>query len=532
MKEPKMTHLTRRNSVYYFRRKVPLEVRHLYQGKAEIIFSLQTKNRAEAEPLARKLGVQYDEEFAQARAAALEATNEPKLNHTPSLPVSKKPKLTDGLTAEHSDVLVARYVHRLRERREAARQAARSAADPRIYDSFVMELKGIVADNMEYLQTGEHPLSDDDFRPLWQVEAQLEAARIVLESRTLPLPTQTLTSSPVTQPPRQARQFTSLDTLLHDWAKERKPDARSITYYGRAVTKLREFVSVEHVEQITKQHIVAYKNKLLEVGTTTVTTNSYLTNLTTLFNFAINNAIIEVNPAQGIRVQVRDEDKKEREPFTVDQLNTLFSSPVYSEGYRPKGGKGEAAYWLPLLGLFHGARLNELCQLLKTDVRLERYEGPNQKPSECWVIEITDEGEGQKLKNSASKRRFPVHPSLIELGFIEFVQTSPGPRIFHELTESKAYGSISASWSKWFARYLTQQGLKTDAHVFHSFRHSFKFYARLNSIPDKLQYAIQGHSSGNVGDEYGGSVYPLAPLVDAMNAYRIPNLQLPQRTLS
>jgi hypothetical protein len=83
MKEPKMTHLTKRNSVYYFRRKVPLELRHLYAGKAEIIFSLQTKNRADAEPLARKLGVQYDEEFSNARAEALGATQE--ANASPTL---------------------------------------------------------------------------------------------------------------------------------------------------------------------------------------------------------------------------------------------------------------------------------------------------------------------------------------------------------------------------------------------------------------------------------------------------------------
>lgn len=72
-----------------------------------------------------------------------------------------------------------------------------------------------------------------------------------------------------------------------------------------------------------------------------------------------------------------------------------------------------------------------------------------------------------------------------------------------------------------------QIGLKSDSLVFHSFRHSFKYYARMNNIPDVHQYAIQGHSGGNVGDNYGGSVYPLAPLVDAMSKYQIPNLMLP-----
>ncbi len=66
MKETKLTHTQRRSGVYYFRRKIPLELIAHY-GKAEIAFSLKTKERKEAEPLARKWGVFYDDEFAEAR---------------------------------------------------------------------------------------------------------------------------------------------------------------------------------------------------------------------------------------------------------------------------------------------------------------------------------------------------------------------------------------------------------------------------------------------------------------------------------
>ncbi|HSI22646.1 MAG TPA: site-specific integrase [Methylophilaceae bacterium] len=514
-----MTHLTKRNSVYYFRRKIPLELRHLYAGKAEIIFSLQTKNRADAEPLARKLGVQYDEEFAQARAEALQGTNEVPAQPTPAPTSSVKRRLADGLTMESFDVLVARYIQRMREQREVA------AGDSRTYEQFLARLRAIVSENKEFLKLGEHPLWDDP-RPLWQVEAQRAAAKAVLKGKSS-VPASPSIISTSTQPPAASTQLTSLEALVTRWAKERTPEPRTITQYGRAVRLLRDYTRIEYTERLSKADVVKFKDKLLEHGTTSITTNFHLSNLTTLLEYAIGNAIIETNPAKGIRVQVREEDKNERAPFTTDQLNTLFSSPVYSEHERPAGGKGEAAYWLPLLGLFSGARLNELCQLNKTDIRKERYQDALQRESECWVMEITNEGEGQKLKNTASKRRFPIHPSLVELGFINFVQASPGPRVFHELMPSKAYDSISASWSKWFARYLHKIGLKTDALVFHSFRHSFKYYARLNSIPDKLQYAIQGHSSGNVGDEYGGTVYPLAPLVEAMKSYRIPNLKLP-----
>lgn len=513
-----MTHLTKRNGVYYFRRKIPLELQPLY-GRAEIVFSLKTKTRSEAEPLARKCGVEYDKEFAEARAKALEATIADNPNPSPSESITKKPSLADGLTVADVDVLVSRYVQRFRERREAA------AGDQKTFQQFLTSLRTILEEGEEYLQLGEHPLSADR-RPLWQVEASVKAADAVLNNKTLAL------NLPVTDTARALKPqpaLTHLETVLSSWAKERTPDPRSVTQYRRVLRLFIEATGIEHVELVTKAHVVKYKDKLLELGTTTPTTNNYLTNLTTLLEFSVGNALIETNPAKGIRVQVREADKTPREPFTVEHLNRLFSSPIYSGGTRPRGGAGEAAYWLPLLGLFTGARLNELCQMLKTDIKLETYHDAEQHQQECWVFDLTDEGENQKLKNTVSKRRFPVHPVLIELGFVEFVQSSPGPLVFHELKPAKAFGSISANWSKWFSRYLKQIGLKQDSLVFHSFRHSFKYYARQNSIPDNLQYAIQGHSSGNVGDDYGGKVYPLAPLVQAMTTYRIPNLILPPK---
>jgi len=51
------TNIQLRGSVYYFRRKIPLDLIEQHSGKREIIRSLGTKNRAEAERLARKVSV-------------------------------------------------------------------------------------------------------------------------------------------------------------------------------------------------------------------------------------------------------------------------------------------------------------------------------------------------------------------------------------------------------------------------------------------------------------------------------------------
>jgi hypothetical protein len=61
------------------------------------------------------------------------------------------------------------------------------------------------------------------------------------------------------------------------------------------------------------------------------------------------------DPVSGMRLKV---PRSTRRPWEPEELSVLFNSPIYLEGVRPKGGKGEAAFWLPLLALYSGARLN------------------------------------------------------------------------------------------------------------------------------------------------------------------------------
>ena len=68
-------------------------------------------------------------------------------------------------------------------------------------------------------------------------------------------------------------------------------------------------------------------------------------------------------------------------------------------------------YWIPLIGIYTGMRLNEICQLYVDDVKyLNRI----------WYFRLTNERSDQSLKNKQSKRLVPIHPKLIELGFIDF----------------------------------------------------------------------------------------------------------------
>jgi integrase len=224
----------------------------------------------------------------------------------------------------------------------------------------------------------------------------------------------------------------------------------------------------------------------------------------------------------GMRLE---EQEPEREPWEIADLKKLFASDIYARADRPKGGRGEAAYWLPLLGLFTGARLGELALLLASDVSIDEASGVS-------AISIADDPSiGRTLKTRASRRTVPVHPELIRLRFLEYVgerreQEGPRARIFPLLSGQPDI----ASWSKWFGRYIRQQGI--DRAVFHSFRHGFTDALRAAGESRDIRRALTGHSGEGTDEGYGAKAmvrrYGLSRLAEAVAKVSYPGLDLSQ----
>ena len=196
-----------------------------------------------------------------------------------------------------------------------------------------------------------------------------------------------------------------------------------------------------------------------------------------------------------------DEDEPEREPWESADLQILFNSKVFVSNARPNGGRGEAAYWLPLLGLYTGARQGELAPLTASDITRDDATG---QP----IIAITeDEARGTRLKTRSSRRVVPVHPELVRLGFLDVVderraRSGMSAPLFPLLTPGPR-GSFAEGWSKWFGRYIRDIGITSPNRVFHSLRHSFKDALRAAGVSEDVNDALTGHSGGGVGRSYG-----------------------------
>ena len=117
--------------------------------------------------------------------------------------------------------------------------------------------------------------------------------------------------------------------------------------------------------------MVARASGTVCIGAATI--NKWLTCLQGVLNWARKNGVIPdevvwADPVSGMRLKV---PRSKRRPWEPEELSVLFGSPIYPQGARPIGGKGEAAYWMPLLALYSGARLNELAPMSVNDVKLD-----------------------------------------------------------------------------------------------------------------------------------------------------------------
>lgn len=211
------------------------------------------------------------------------------------------------------------------------------------------------------------------------------------------------------------------------------------------------------------------------------------------FSWAHRNGYVDSNVLEGLLVKQKGKRKEDRESWTPDDLKTLFSTPIHTEH------KYKHAYyfWLPLIGLFTGARIEEICQMRLKDIR--EVEG-------VLCFSITDEQEDQQLKNEISKRSIPVHPHLLELGLLSYLEerkTSGETMLFSGLNRHGEKHSHYAS--KWFSKFKKRLGFDTKKKVFHSFRHTMTDALRNNRAHDYEIKAILGHSTGTAThDVYGG----------------------------
>lgn len=259
--------------------------------------------------------------------------------------------------------------------------------------------------------------------------------------------------------------------------------------YAAAATEFSKLFGDIFLHQITKEYIRRFRLSETSRGLKTVTVENKIIALNEFFGWAQANLHFpQVDlPTKGmiqLSKRQRESLSEKYQPFTFDDLKVIFD-PVR---YLPAMSRQPDHFWLPILALFTGARIEELCQLHITDVK--KMDGV----AFVDINSMDDKG----VKSAAGARKIPLHPVVVKLGFLKYVEVvkSMGlsnKQIFPYL-QPNANDVLSSPASKKFNRYFTSIGIKNSRRkVFHSFRKTANQELTDRGVDVALRSALLGH---------------------------------------
>jgi integrase len=289
-------------------------------------------------------------------------------------------------------------------------------------------------------------------------------------------------SKPEITTPNQPLSFTF---LVDGWSAERRPVAKTVYEWSRVVRQLKEYLEHDDARRLTGENLVNWKASMLAAGLRPKTIqDAKLAPVRAILQWGVNNKHLPSNPADGISLDVRSKQGEKKRSFTDDEAKIILRAAL--------GEKDPVRRWVPWLGAYSGARVSELCQLRAEDII---------KLDGVWCMKL--DPEAGSLKTSGSERVIPIHPALIDQGFLKFAATIKAGPLFAALSPDK-FGKRGGNGTKMIGRFVRQLGLKdTRLSPSHSWRHRIKTLGRKHGLAPDILNAITGHAAESDGDSYG-----------------------------
>lgn len=344
-------------------------------------------------------------------------------------------------------------------------------------------------------------------------------------------------------PQKNERHFSKTISEIAEAFFETKSTAKELFRYKREIEIFTKIVGKTYFTDITHDDYTFYLQELqylpdqnkykrlykendpLEViriskrdglgGIKSQTIANKIINVNAFINYAVSQGYISENHLTSKIKYAKYANSKQtpRVDYRMEQLYNLFyKSNWYTTELEKNFNEFPSRIWIPLLLLFNGFRLNEAAQLYLNQVV---------KRDGVWMFKIAIENEEQRLKNAESKRTIPIHPKLIELGFLNYYsqQLQTGrKRLFEDLyfTKDKGYGQAFSKVftnEKFRAQWLeaeTIQKIKDGIIMLdvHSFRHTFSSYLKGVTEVDTRE-ALMGHK---ISDSDYGKLKPKVAL--------------------
>ena len=200
-----------------------------------------------------------------------------------------------------------------------------------------------------------------------------------------------------------------------------------------------------------------------------------------------------------------------KRPYTNKELQRLFSAPEFTDAINVERPE---RFFVPLISVLAGPRLNEACSLYAEDVK--EVEG-------IWYLDFNRNSADKHIKNDGSVRKVPIHPWLISAGLVDYAlmmkEKGSGTRLWPKLNlqESNGYGGALGHWWGRFRKEHIEEA-QWPFVDFHSLRRSLINELKQKLVMPTIVEEIDGHK--HVDNAMSMSLYPdpyyLKTLYDAL----------------
>ncbi|GEO99928.1 hypothetical protein GCM10007887_23110 [Methylobacterium haplocladii] len=303
-------------------------------------------------------------------------------------------------------------------------------------------------------------------------------------------------SAPRTELVKPAPSGLTIGDLLDKMAAERNHAPKTRSEWARAVRSLTDHAKTTNPAAVTTPMVVAWMDSLVAQGLKAKTINDvYLAAVKALFVWA--EVRIGNNPVAKVpRIKRNDEESNER-GYTLAEAETVLQAAL--------GESNPARRWLPWLMAYSGARAGEIVQLRRQDIRQEPESG-------VWYLDFNPEA--GRLKNKPSQRVVPLHPHLIEMGFVTWAKGQANERLFYRDRAGSALDGRRDPKSVTINR--VGDWVRDDVGVAavqagevapnHGWRHRFSTELVNLEVPDTTRKRLTGHRLDGEDNRYVGRI--------------------------
>ncbi|BCA18143.1 hypothetical protein BDHH15_13580 [Bradyrhizobium diazoefficiens] len=290
------------------------------------------------------------------------------------------------------------------------------------------------------------------------------------------------------------RSLTALAVAWHKAALDRGVTKRDADRIKRRFEVLIEFLGHDDASRVSKQDIIRWKDqRLADKRSVKLINDTDIASFSNVFNWGVEREWLASNPTDGTRIKSKRKKAEVREKFFLpDEAAAILQHAAAIVGSKREDPKTTAAKrWVPWLCAYSGARVAEMIQLRKQDVRKDPVHG--------WIIRLTPEA------GSIKNNKFcdvPVHEHLIATGFIDFVNNAKAGHLFCDTGKGGAIEGPAEGVYKRVYEMVRELVPREMRQPNHAWRYTFKSYGLEVGIEALTLDAISNHAPKSQGEMY------------------------------